>query len=228
MIIHIGPDHRSLIASFETHRSWANSWDRYYNKPADLEMLRRRNEEYTARIMSYQEQDVARVRNIQSPSTVVWCRARGSAPRSSTPRYAAECEEVQNMAGSHEPEQSDGPRICLGTHGLIGLVPPAARAGDVVVQFGNCSAAMVMRPIDPRASESSSTDGPAPSFMLVGRADVAEAHERKSTTKYGRHAKQGSSATPDPMLEDSQASGVVHVDLDLRTLQAITAYTSTF
>jgi hypothetical protein len=225
MLIHIGPDHRSLIASFQTHKDWVNSWDSHYNKTSHLEILRRKNEIYTARIVSYEEREVARVRNIHSPSTVAWRIAVGSAPRSSAPRYAADFGRV---IGSYEPAQPKGPRICLGTNGLIGLVPPAARAGDIVVQFWNCSAAMIMRPVDPPASGSSTINGKASSFMLVGRADVAEAHERKVTPEYDTHVEQRPLATYEPMVEDSQALGVVHVDLDLQTLQIITASISTF
>jgi hypothetical protein len=229
-IIHMGPDYRSLIASFQTHQDWLNSWNGHYNKTSDLEMLRRKNEVYTARIMSYEERDVARVRNIQSPSTVAWRIAGGCTQRSSAPGYAAEFEGVSDDISKYEPAQSNGPRICLGTAGLIGLVPPAARAGDIVVQFRNCSAAIIMRPIvDPRAPRSKTTDGPASSSLLVGRADIAEAHERKDTPGYDTHVKQRPSASyEDPVFEGSQASRVVCVDLDLRTLQIITASISTF
>ena len=227
MIIHIGPDHRSLMGSFQTHQDWVNSWDDHYNKPCHLEMLRRKNEMYTARMMSYEERDVARVRNVQSPSTVAWRIAGGSAPRNSASGYATEFERVRDITDNHESARPNGPRICLGTDGLIGLVPPAARAGDVVVQFWNCSAAIIMRPIDPRALGSSAT-GAASSFMLVGRADVAGAHERRGTPEYDTHVEQRPSASYDPMFEDSRASGAVHVDLDLRTLQIITASISTF
>lgn len=226
-VIHIGPIYRSLIASFQTHQDWVNSWDDHYNQTSHLEMLRRKNEIYTARIMIYEETEVARVRNIQSPSTVGRI-AVGSAPESSTPRYATNSGRVPDVIDNYEPAQSNGPRICLGTNGLIGLVPPAAKAGDFVVQFWNCSAAIIMRPTVSPASGSSASSGPISSLMLVGRADVAEAHERKGAPEHDTHVAQRPSATYDPMFEDSHASGVVHVDLDLRTLQLITASISTF
>ena len=162
MIVHIGPDHRSLMASFQT-------------------------------------------------------------PKSLAPRCATDFEIVPDVQGNCEPVQSVGPRICLGTACFIGLVPPAARPGDIIVQFWNCSAAIVMRPIDPRA-----TDGIASSFVLVGRAHVAEAHGSKGRSEHDTRVKQQPSAGFGPMFEDPQASGLVHVDLDLRTLQIITASISTF
>ena len=230
MIIYIGPDHRSLVASFQMYQEWMKSWDGHYNKPSHLELLRRKNEIYTARLMSYEKRDVDRIRNIQGSGTVAWrmTEHKDSAHRRSAPGYAAEYETVRGVTGDYEPAQSNSPRICLGTSGLIALVPPAARAGDVVVQFENCSAAMIMRPINPPVSGTVTTDGPASSFMLVGRADVAEAHEPKDTPEYDTYIKQQSSTSYSPMFENSQASGAVHVDLDLLTLQIITASISTF
>lgn len=199
------------------------SWDVHYNETSHLGILRRKYETFTARIMSYEERDMARIRNIQSPSTVAWRIAGTSAPKSLAPGCATDFEIVPDVQGNCEPVQSIGPRICLGTACLIGLVPPAARPGDIIVQFWNCSAAIIMRPIDPRA-----TDGPASSFVLVGRADVAEAHDPKGTPEHDTHVTQQPSAGFGPMFEDPEASGLVHVDLDLRTLQIITASISTF
>ena len=228
VIIYIGPDHGSLVASFQTYQDWVKSWNGHYKKPSHLDMLRRKNETYMARLMSYEKRDVDRVRNIQGTSTVAWRITEGSAHRRSAPGFAEEHETVRDVTGDDEPAQSDSPRICLGTNGLIALVPPAARAGDIVVQFWKCSAAIVMRPINLLVSGSSTTNDPASSFMLVGRADVAEAHEPKDATEYDTYVKQQSSASFDPMHEESQVSGAVHVDLDLRTLQIITASISTF
>ena len=223
MIVHIGPDHRSLMASFQTHQDWVNSWDVHYNESSHLGILRKKYEIFTARIMSYEERDMARIRNIQSPSTVAWRMAGTSAPKSLAPGCAADFETVSDVQGTCEPVQAIGPRICLGTAGVIGLVPPAARTGDIIVQFWKCSAAIIMRPIDPRATEGSSS-----SFMLVGKADVAEAHEPKGTPEHDPLLKQQLSASFSPMFENPEASGVVYIDLDLRTLQIITASISTF
>lgn len=211
------------MASFQTHQDWVNSWDIYYSEPSHLGILRGKNETFTARIMNYEERDMARIRDIQSPSTVAWRIADTSAPKSLAPGCATDFEMIPDVQGNCEPVQAVGPRICLGTACSIGLVPPAARPGDIIVQFWNCSAAIIMRPIDPQA-----TDSLASSFVLVGRADVAEAHGAKGTPEHDTHIKQRPSADLGPMFEDPQASGLVHVDLDLRTLQIITASISTF
>lgn len=223
MIVHMGPDHRSLMASFQTHQDWVKSWDVHYNETSHIGMLRKKYQALTARTMNYEEKDMARIRNIQSPETVAWRIASTSAPKSPIFGCAADFEIVPDFDDICETVQSSGPRICLGTAGFIGLVPTAARPGDIVVQFWNCSAAIIMRSIGPRA-----TDGLASSFMLVGRADVADAHEPKDMPQHDTSVAQRPLTGFDPMFENPDASRVVHIDLNLRTLQIITASISTF
>ncbi len=111
---------------------------------------------------------------------------------------------------------------------MMGVVPSAAKVGDVIVQFWNCDAAIVMRPIDLRIPAVSVTRSPTSSFVLVGRADVAGALERQGTPGCDTRAGQGlfGSLTVGPDI-GSQATGPVYVDLDFRTLQSITASIST-
>jgi len=227
-IVQLGPNYASLVASFRAHQDWLNCWNDYYYKPIDLETLRRIDEEYTAKIMSYGERDLARIQEIRNPSIVAWRIAGGRRPKISDPWYAAEYEKMWDTVDDSEQRLLRGPRICLGTGYLIGIVPPAAQVGDVIVQFWNCDAAIVMRPSDLRVSAASTTGNSTSSFMLVGRADVAEVIDRKGTPGFDTWDEQGLVGSLAPGFEEgSQASGAIYVDLDFRTLQIITASIST-
>jgi hypothetical protein len=222
-IVHLGPTYTSLIGSFRAEQDWLNCWGKYYQKPGDLETLRRINEQYMAKIMGYKAKDLARIREIRSQSTVAWRVAGGRRPENSDPSQAAQFDK---MWDNEESSQSNGSRICLGTDYLMTVVPAAAKFGDVVLRFWNCSAAILMRPVNPTgSSDSINMDTP---FMLVGRADVAELADRKATPGHDTRAEEVFSATPSPGFEkDCRARGAVYVELDLRTLQIITASIST-
>jgi hypothetical protein len=113
------------------------------------------------------------------------------------------------------------PRIFLGTGYVMGLVPSAATPGDVLVRFWNCNTAIVMRPINTKPT----------SFMLVGQADLAELTDRTCSElfafPYISYATFDSQPLPAGETQTSQMSGAVFVDLNLRTLQKITAHTTT-
>jgi hypothetical protein len=230
-IVHLGPTYTSLIGSFRAEQDWLNCWGKYYQKPGDLEALRRINEQYMAKIMDYKAKDLARIREIRSPSTVAWRIGGGPRPENCDPSQAVQFDKMwDNMHNNEESSQSKGPRICLGTDYLMTVIPAAAKVGDIVVRFWNCSAAILMRPVNPTGS-SDSMDMNTP-FMLVGRADVAEPTDRKATPGHDVRAEEvflGSfSTTPSPGLEkDCRARGAVYVELDLQTLQVITASIST-
>lgn len=105
----------------------------------------------------------------------------------------------------------------------MGLVPPTAKPGDVIVRFWNCDAAIVMRSL----KSPSGVRSVPPSFLLVGRADVAEVANRKSTGR-DLHAEQCLSGLPAPGLKEHlQDTGPVYVELSLRVLQVITSNIAT-
>jgi hypothetical protein len=186
----------------------------------DLETLRRIDEEYAAKIMDYDKRDVDRIRDIRALHVAAWRIAPDNRrPRTSDSSYVAEYEMEWDDIG----DDKQGPRICLGTGYVMGLVPPAARLGGVIVRFWNCDAAIVMRPMMGSIAE------PEPqSFMLVGRADVAEVFDRKATPGRDARAEQCMSGAAAPGFRvGAQPSGPVYVDLNLRTLQVITAYIAT-
>lgn len=216
-IVQIGPDYWSLIGSSRAQQGWTSCWVDHYQKTEDLEILRRINEEYTAKIRYYEEKDVDRIRCIYNPHITAWCVGHDKHQlKSSDSSYPV---EYKMMCADMDADKQT-PRICLGTGYVTGLVPPTAKPGDVIIRFWNCDAAIVMRPI-----KTSIADVEIPSFMLIGRADVAEVVDRNATPGRDPHAEQCMLGTAGPGLrQGSQHLGAVYVDLNWRTLQIITAY----
>jgi hypothetical protein len=224
-IVQLGPRYTSFVGSFRAQQDWLNCWEDYYHKPVDFETLRRINERYTAEIVSYEEMDLARVREIRNPNTVAWRVAGGAKPQRSDPRYAI---EYGKMWDDNEQGQPSEPRVFLGTDYLIGLVPSAAKIGDFLIRFWNCSAAIVVRPINLEMGIVSTVNSPNSSFMLVGRADVAEVIDRKATPGFDMRAEKGFLGNTAPGFEEGlETSGAVYVDMDFPTLQTITASIAT-
>ncbi|KAI4150839.1 MAG: hypothetical protein LQ340_003869 [Diploschistes diacapsis] len=207
-IVHLGPHYSALAAELRAQQDWIASWDDHYGKATDIGMLRKINEDYTARILDYEEDYLGMVREIRSCKTAVWPVTED------TTSEAVDLEREQDTRGDNAAEQPQGPRICLGTNQVIALLPSAARVGDVIVQFWHCDAAMVMRSVPRPASSSSigAPDGPTPAFKLVGRANVADNSVGKDSPEHDPDNDEGSGALK-----------AVHVDLDLPTLQTITA-----
>lgn len=206
-IVRLGPEYESLIASSRAQWDWTSCWADHYQTAKDLEMLRRIDEKYAAKIMHYEKRDVDRIREIRNPDIAAWCVDLESC-RTSDPRYVSQYETMWCREVDEE-----GPRICLGTGHVIALVPPAAKVGDVIVRFWNCDAAIVMRPV-----KRAETERGSPWLMLVGRTDVAEVCDRKAMPSSDPHAERH-------LAHDD--GDHIYVDLNLRTLQMITAYIAT-
>ncbi|KAF2120038.1 hypothetical protein BDV96DRAFT_485766 [Lophiotrema nucula] len=214
-IVRIGPAYESLIGSFRAHQNWTSCWADHYQAAEDLEMLRRINEEYSAQILSYETHHLKRIQLIRNSNVVAWPTTNLECDLNST-----SFEHFQS--GIEVDETEVDPQICLGTGYVIGLVPRGARLGDVIVRFWNCDAAIVMRPI---TLSSSSAE---PCFSLVGRADVAEVLDRQATPGSDPRAEQYLSGAAVPGFEtNTQHKGALFVNLDMRTLQLITACIST-
>ncbi|KAL2126543.1 hypothetical protein VTI74DRAFT_710 [Chaetomium olivicolor] len=224
-ILEIGPECASLGSSFQAYQDWLDCRERHYRNSAELERLRRIDGEYQKKITSFEERDLQRIREIRNPSIIAWRAASGRQPDTNDANYTAEYDSI--WATGHGEKESNEPRrgavICLGTNHLICVVPPTAKVGDVVVRFWGCDAAMVMRPA---ASLAQSAGLP---YMLVGRADVAEVVDRKATPGRDSHAEQALSGEANHLgtERDARASGPVFVNLDLPTLQMITASIAT-
>jgi len=219
--VQLGPEYSSLVASSQAQQNWTSSWVDHYQKAGDLETLRRVNEEYLAKILDYGPRDLARIQKIicyaHSPA---WPVNQGDTrPKIPYSEYVSEYDKIWPSTDVEKWE----PRVCLGTDHLMGIVPSAARPGDVVVRFWNCSAAVVMRPI-----KTSTNDRETPCFIMVGRADVAEVLDRKDKPGCDSYAeKRLSDDAAYGLGPASQHSGAVYVDMNWKTLQAITAYIGT-
>jgi hypothetical protein len=174
------------------------------------------NDRYTNKILQYSNKDIERIRDFDSANVSAW--------HLSAERQQTTSESKLALKSKPPFHRSDGPRIFLGTGHLIGLAPPAAQKGDVIVQFWNCDAAIVMRPnhVEHLATEDS-MERSASSFSLVGRADVVDLKNKKDSVETDSWAEDRLRGTDDNNIDGSESSGAVYVDLDFATLQAITA-----
>ncbi|KAF2096177.1 hypothetical protein NA57DRAFT_59234 [Rhizodiscina lignyota] len=207
-ILQLGPDYNTLISTFQAQREWPICWTHVYDEPEDLETLSKTNEQYTRDIMDYSESYLARIQDVCAPNVVAWNSDQQERPCS---QNAVEYGKIfgRTNAGGDQCSALCAPRISLGTDCLIMLVPPAARAGDIIVRFWNCSAAAIMR-YTPSRAPSRETNSPQEAntpLMLVGRADVADVPGTKSSFR---------NWVPKP-------AAAANVDMDLRTLQILTA-----
>jgi hypothetical protein len=220
-IVHLGTKYTSFVGSFRAQQDWLNCWEDYYHKPVDFETLRQLNESFTTDVVSYEDKDLARIREIRNPNIVGWRIAGGSRPQTSDSRLSI---EYNKMWDENDSEQANELRLFLGTDYLIGLVPSAAKIGDFIIKFWNYNAAIVMRPVNPRFEIVSAGEGPKSSFMLVCRADVAELSGRMASPGFDFRAEGRFLGNTTPHLTESfETTGAVYVDMDFPTLQMITA-----
>ena len=214
------------MSSSDAHQKWTNCWLKYYEKAEDLEMLRRIDEEYEAKILQYTEKDLGRVQKVDSPHATVQPLTSESAIlpylmlRSDPRKHSGAWNQTKF---EHMVLKGGEPRICLGTGYLIALVPPAAQPGDLVVRFWNCDAAVVIR-----STAYNRVSGLSTSFKLVGRADVAEVVDRAATPGDDPHAKRCMLASVGSSFGNrSPIYGAVTIKLNFRTLQIISAHITT-
>lgn len=195
----LGPDYKSLAGSSFATQDWIDCWDDHYQEASDLETLRSTYEGYAARIMEYKQADLDRIRDIFNTNVSATKTARD---QSNTGTVA-----LRPIRGFETQDQT--PRICLGTGYVIGLVPTGARLNDIIVRFWNCNAAIVMRYWG------------KDKFILIGRADVAEVINEKSEVQ---SAVDWISRSKLPGSSQNRHTGPLWVNLDLQTLQEITAH----
>lgn len=219
-IVQLGPDCTSIFGSFEATQNWIACWRSHYQNSADLEKLRIIDEGYWPKLMNYELEDIKRIREIRNPNIVAYRSAESGKPVAAAfdpqpfaPDHRRMWEGVDKVDCGLSPEQ----RVFLGTNYQIGIVPPTARVGDIIVRFWNCDAAVVMRPTRLRTAPNAS---PSQSFLLVGRADVAEVVDRRATPGRDIHAEEALFSAFGP---DNGQAGRVWIHLDLATLQAISA-----
>lgn len=209
-IVHIGPDYTSLVGSSSASLDWNDSWIDHFYAEKDLKTIRITNELYTAKILGYEDNQLASICAIANPHVTAWERKpMGPDACVSHPDHARTYREI------HEHIRADDrvPRICLMSARTLGLVPSNARVGDVIIRFYKCNAALVMRPIE--------TNGEVVFYMLVGRADVSglldACRDSKGSTAGSRLLKTAYKSY------GTEGPKEINVELNLRTLQRITA-----
>jgi hypothetical protein len=213
-IIHIGPDYASLVGSSSANQDWTSSFLDYFQDGSDLERIRETNELYMAELLELRDSDVARIFNIANPHVTAWRKKEGGPDtRSSYRGHALEHEYQEVLA--HSKVEDGAPRVCMTSELSVGLVPTNAAVGDVIIRFHESNAAIVMRP--------SKTIGSASFFMLVGRADVTGQLEIRGDERRRNHTACLLKTAPSKYMLDDQDD--VFVDMNLRTLQRITAHT---
>ncbi|KAI1393502.1 heterokaryon incompatibility protein-domain-containing protein [Hypoxylon trugodes] len=220
-VLELDPECTSLIVSHHSEQEWLDCIESHYADSANIEALRITNEQYMVKILEYTDQDMARIRDIDNPKVTAWSLT-GRRPQISSPAYIAEYAKIWKDARGQDRNHSTGSTICLCTGNQIAIIPPTTKPGDVIVRFWDCNAAIVMRPF------ANVNDDQNTSFMLVGRADVAEVVEGHTDNEIEskQHARpvEGLLGHLSPRYaKGSQVPGAVYVDLDFATLQLITA-----
>ncbi|KAK4449019.1 heterokaryon incompatibility protein-domain-containing protein [Podospora aff. communis PSN243] len=211
-ITELGPGYSALVGSFRAQQGWLNTCEMAYDDSNDLETIRALNEAYSTRLLAFGNEELHRIREIQSPSVIAW---HGEKDCLQPARVELEQMYERLWGGLRQRRMqgatNNGPgehRICIGTEHVIALVPPSTAVGDVIVRFWGCDAALVMRPAgcinEPLDGESAGV----PFFLLVGRADVA-----------GKTA----DAKRFPADKTSEDKTLVWVHLGLEVLQMLTA-----
>ncbi|KAJ8118555.1 hypothetical protein ONZ43_g3971 [Nemania bipapillata] len=173
---------------------------------------------YVAKILEYTEADIARVAHIEEDSFVAFpSTSDGLLDKLSSLPTDATSDEIlgeilskSSIKGAPKPPP-DG-EVCrfLASGHCMGLAPPGTVEGDWVIRFWDCDAAIIVRPDD--------KSDPKSSCALIGRADIADVHDRKGML--------GDFAAGDA-LDRHQLGSLNHRRIDIvmnwHTLQRITA-----
>ncbi|KAI1174965.1 heterokaryon incompatibility protein-domain-containing protein [Nemania sp. FL0916] len=228
-VVHLGPEYSSLMGSYRAQQEWISCWSGHYHAAKDMEMIRRLGEDYTAKLLDCKESDIDRVRNFQNSKVVAW---PATMPLTSHDYdYIMRDYMIRDIEiWADVPSEEREPRMCLGTGYVMGLVPPVTKPGDIVVRFWDCDVAVVLRP----TTQVSLANGTREWLCsLLGRADIADVYDRKATPGRDLRAEEcmlsneppGFPKTPTGQFPDPQ--GLISINLDMETLQMITANIST-
>lgn len=82
-ITQLGPEYKSLVGSVQAQEEWADCFYRADRNPSDLELLRKINEKYIAKILDYEDTDLTRIQEIRDPVVVV---CYGQPPAATNPK----------------------------------------------------------------------------------------------------------------------------------------------
>ncbi|KAI2624436.1 heterokaryon incompatibility protein-domain-containing protein [Xylaria nigripes] len=218
-ILDLGPTYAEFVGSSRCQTTWRTGWRKHYRKERDLEKLREIEEQYAANILEYGEADVSRIARIQGDPFVAFPSSRSgpideltSRPIDADGQFIIK-EMLADLSTPNAPEHTRNGEVrrFLATDQCMGLAPPGAAVGDWVIRFWNCDAAIIVRPDDATAPNSSCS--------LVGRADVADIYRQKD----------GFDRVANGILFPYGHRGEKYIDMLMtwHTLQRITASIST-
>ncbi|KAF2965914.1 hypothetical protein GQX73_g7663 [Xylaria multiplex] len=182
-IVDLGPSYADFVASFRHQTAWKTKWRKHYRKEPDLMQLREMEETYAAKLLKYGEADIARVASIREESFVAF-RSPDDGPLDDLTAVRSDTNGVEiidniltTLSAKGVPEAAPNGKVTrfLGTDYCMGLAPPGTALGDWVIRFWDCDAAIIVRPDE--------TSDPNSSCVLIGRADVAEVRDRKTSAR---------------------------------------------
>lgn len=117
-VMHIGPTVQSLAASNDKTKRWTSELSLRFSTPLELNKARGLNEKLLRLLHDTKD---FRTRNIK-------------------PLQPQQDEITQSNS-----YMASSPHLFIGSNNLMGLVPPNAKQGDIIVQFWNSSACVVLR-----------------------------------------------------------------------------------
>jgi hypothetical protein len=210
----LGPPYSEIIGDPDASKKWKAT----LSKPqANLEELRRKNEGFMRVLFKLNRQDLAKVCPIE---TEFWWKNKADVPRSDQPQPPQEdfnkLPRFKLARGQSPPSNAPPrleepilePRLFLSRNGVMGLMPPNARSGDLIFQFWNSDTVAIAR-----------QEGNY--MMIIGRAVVSN-RTYKEGSKF--HVPLDSSQEPADALPDGLSFGVDGMDVytDISTLQLLT------
>ena len=166
-ILYLGNSYSEHVSSFAAERQWRHSWDKHYTNTVDLARLREMDDAYAVKLLEMGETDLVKIRQIHSRSAFGFQEEELPTTISGESSFVFRKRQsaAKNEKGTNTQDEADSvgePRRFLGSLLAFGLVPPAAREGDLICRFWDCDVAVVVRKV-----------GAVDRYNIIGRADVA-------------------------------------------------------
>ena len=210
-ILHVGTSYDEYIASFAAERQWKLSWNEHYTDFTDLTTLRQMDAAYTVKLLEMGDIDLAKIQHIRTETSFGF---KGNVAKfrigSSGPIRNVKAFKPQYPASPSEANSSNGPRRFLGSLLAFGLVPPAAREGDLICRFWDCNVAIVIRQQDTYEGF----------YSIIGRADVAE---RPTEDKKDKTIIERAISDTKNYSSSNYSYEPIEFYLDIETLQKMTS-----
>lgn len=141
----LGPPYSEIIGDPDASRTWKAKLSKSH---ANLEELRRKNEGFMRVLLQLNKQDLARICQIE---TEFWWKHNVDAQRLDQgfiqlPRFKlVRGQPSVPTAPPRVEEPMTEPCLFLSRNGVMGLMPPNARIGDLIFQFWNSATVAVVR-----------------------------------------------------------------------------------